>query len=116
MPAAFEALHAFFYSTTWPMVCVICGEPDPLHMHEVISHMVQQLTAQLTAGACLAQLCEFEAATRAGLSTLGTNSTQFSYCQDSRSAGTFGLVVSCMDKAVKVNPRAVQSHAVPWRH
>ncbi len=63
--AGFEALSSFFKEQNWCSVCLIGCRPkskilQSRDMHAVISTMDHSTAAQLSAGACLAQVCLVE--------------------------------------------------------
>lgn len=92
----------------WPLSCLASCESDPatlrhINMHDVIRHMDQRVTAQLTAGGCLARLCQVEVKKR----ELPDDAVAYSYCKQSSDAGTFTLVIQCLEKAVQVRGTSI---------
>ena len=101
----FEALNAFFQDADLPLACSANFGSDPpilhrLNMHAIIGHMDQHVTAQLTAGSCLARLCGVEVTRKM---KMPDEDVAYSYCKQLLDAGTFLLVVHCLEKAVQMS-------------
>lgn len=111
-----QALEAFFCLIQQPAWVPWClrgdpAAPDPMphavNLHAVIIHTSEQVTAQLTAGACLTQLCKAEEEYYGAQPGLRM---QNPYCRQARSDGCMPALVDVMDKAVQVARCSVTQH------
>ncbi len=105
--AAVDALYAYFQNPFW-CVTVLTRPVSVSHLHRAILDTKGHLAAQLTAAACLAQVCTSEKMVKQ-MPEDGTQRPTFtySYINTASEQGSFASVVACMDTASKVSSLTV---------
>ncbi len=111
---AFQALNAYLEDTLWGSICLFhCGPEHqllhPLDFHAVISRLDHDVAAQLTAGACWAQLCSQETQR---LKDSPDSTLSHSYCRAALVDATFEPIARCIAKAASVSSLWCLLHVV----
>ena len=106
MASALDAFYCVIQQPVWANLCLRGNPTNPhsrpvaVHLHAAITRTSEHVTAQLTAGACLTQLCKAEVVYKQSNPGVRVRSL---YCQQAMETGCMAALVGVMEQAVHVS-------------